>query len=166
MKLLKKARLATIVGIALVTLMAPGIASAGGKIGGGSFGLGLGGGTMVSGLSAKYYMGNSSAIQAVIGGSGWGFGASVDYAQDIVTLARTSWGKFNLYAGAGGAFHAYNVGADQSAVFGAAGIVGLNLHFTEIPLELATEWRPAYTFGDYVGGLYLGGAGGGIRWYF
>ncbi len=166
MKSIRKTLLVTAATIAMCVIMVPGMASAASKIGAGSLGLGLGGGTLTSGITAKYYLGSKSAVQAVVGASGWGFGAGVDYVQEFVDIAQPSWGKFNLYGGAGGAFHAYDVGVDQAALIGVAGVLGINLHFTEVPLELATEWRPSFIIGDYVSGLHLGGAGGSIRWYF
>lgn len=108
----------------------------------GNFGIGIGAGTITRlGLSAKHFLGSGSAIQANLGCGGWscsGIGLSADYLFEMPALAQgealaLAW---NAGLGPGVGLH-----SDVFALAG-AGIVGLELDFKVIPIDLVVEWRP------------------------
>jgi hypothetical protein len=52
-------------------------------------GLGLGGGTVNSGLAGKYFLSDKIALQGVVGSyGGWGWGLDVDAVQQYGSLAK------------------------------------------------------------------------------
>lgn len=125
----------------LVTLASsPALAQSRGH-GPGTFGLGIGSGTMTRlGLSGKYFMG-SRAIQGDIGCGGWscsGVGASLDYLFEMPPLAsgRALNLAWNAGLGPGVALR------DDAFALAAAGVLGLELNFKAIPIDLVGEWRP------------------------
>jgi hypothetical protein len=130
-------------------------------------GVGLGGGTLTSGLSGKYYLSPTSAVQAVVGSRfGWGLSAGADYIVEFPALAEGSAGRLFWGAGAGAGLVLYDAGGKSGAVIGVAGVIELGWHFKAFPLELVTDWRPTFFIGDALSGLWLGGGGGAVRWYF
>lgn len=143
------------------------------------FGIGLGGGNIVSGLSGKYILGGHTALQGVVGVRGnEGFALSTDFIMEFPPyLVKNSDVTLAWYAGAGAFWWHYSYDYSKSnyswEIFGINGVVGLSLMLQKVPLEFALEWRPAffistsnYDWYNGYNGLYLGGAGGAIRWYF
>lgn len=141
-------------------------------IGPGRIGLGLGRGTLASGLTGKFYLSDRSALQAHAGytnGWGWsncsggrgrydydcrsfyGFGLNVDYLGTFAHLVSGSAGRLSASAGGGGALS--SGGPYGSGLFAANGVVELGWHFSEVPIELAADWRPFIGFGS--GGMFL-----------
>ncbi len=136
-----------------------------GSMTGKQFGVGLGGGTGTSGITGKYYLSEPMAIQAQLGSQqGYGFALGVDVVFELPpVLYKNGDIKTPWYVGGGVALWSYD---SYSAIF-FSGVVGLAFQFQKIPLEIAIEWRPLLYLGDgYLTGLYLGGGGGAIRWYF
>jgi hypothetical protein len=131
-----------------------------------TFGLGLGGGTLSNGLTAKYYLGEDDAVQAVFGFSGWGFSLGADYVHEFAPLYKHPRGELFWGVGGGAGAVFYDVGIDSATVFGLSAVIELGWHFKSIPLEIVTDWRPTYFVGDYIGGFYFAGGGGAIRWFF
>jgi hypothetical protein len=130
------------------------------------FGIGLGGGTLSNGLTAKYYLDESSAVQAVLGISGWGFSLGADYVFEFDPVYKHKSGELFWGVGGGAGAVFYDVGIDSATVFGVSAVIELGWHFKSIPLEIVTDWRPTYFVGDFIGGFYVGGGGGAIRWFF
>lgn len=153
--------------VAFVTVFACGSAQARTPIGTEKkIGVGLGGGTMTSGITAKYYLNEKLQVQAVVGGSGWGIGFGADAIQDVAHLVDHEAGSLKLGVGGGLGLVMYSVGPFSATVAGVSGVVQVGWQFSSIPLEIVTDWRPTFFIGDYLGGLYLGGGSGAVRWYF
>lgn len=129
-------------------------------------GIGLGGGSLTSGLSGKLYIGDSSAIQAVGGINGWGMSFGADYIKEFGTLYDHSAGKLFWGVGAGAGVILYDLVGASATIIGVSGIIEFGWHFKSFPLEIVSDWRPTFFIGDYIGGLYIGGGGGAIRWFF
>jgi hypothetical protein len=160
----------TPVAVALALATLPGLAHAGADHRrAGKFGIGLGGGTNTGGVSAKYWMGDSTALQLVAGGYGkWGSGSSglglnADYLLEMPALTEAgpveiAW---NVGAGAGvGLFPAADVVAIQGA-----GVAGLEFALIPVPLDITLEYRPTIGITPNVG-LDLVNFTGHIRWFF
>ena len=130
------------------------------------FGVGLGGGALTSGLTAKMYLSDSTAVQAVAGITGWGVSFGADFIKEFGSLFDHRLGTLKWGVGGGAGVVLYSVGTYSSTIIGISGVVQLSWHFKSFPLEIVTDWRPTYFIGDYIGGVYLGGGGGAIRYYF
>jgi hypothetical protein len=123
----------------------------------GTFGIGVGSGTLAYGLSMKYFTASNFAIQGNVGywrGRWWGrcgrdscryyrgnsFALSADAIFEQATIAGNSdielaW-NFGVGGGLGLSEYEDAVGA------AAAGILGLELLIHVIPIDLVLEWRP------------------------
>lgn len=154
---------------AALALLIPGDALAGAPIRAAhNFGLGLGGGTLTSGISAKYWLADSHAIQGVVGtwgatraGFNAGFGVSVDYLLEMPTITDTEPMELGWNLGAGGwlatgAFGEY---------LGAAGVLGLELNFHPVPIDVVIEYRPGLSIVPTVGADLVNFTGH-VRYYF
>lgn len=152
---------------ATMVLLATAPAFAADVIGNGkNFGVGGGGGRMTSGLTAKYYLSPTTAVQGVVGLGGWGTSVSADFIKEFPTLAEGSAGRLFWGAGVGAGAVMYNVGSNSATILGVSGVIQLGWHFASFPLELVSDWRPTFFIGDYIGGLWWGGGGGALRWFF
>ena len=114
----------------------------------GTLGVGLGAGTIASGLSGKYYSANSIAFQANLGSFGGsrgdrfknpgGVAASLDVLLErpafVVTPVVTL--EWNLGLGAGLGIR------DDALGVAAAGVLGLEFNFVPVPIDLVLEYRP------------------------
>lgn len=130
----------------------------------GNIGIGVGRGTGVWGLSGKLYMGESTAVQAVVGGHSNYLGLSADLLLEMPALAdlgalEIAW---SLGAGAG-------VGlSDSNLNLGVAGVAGLEFNFSiipSLPFDLVLEWRPnLFIISDF--DLHLVDFSGHLRVYF
>ncbi len=114
------------------------------------FGIGIGSGTIASGLSLKIPRG-AHAFQVVAGF--WGGGdlderfdspngvaASFDFLFEMPTLARSAYFTIDWSFGLGG-----GVGVpefDRKLGLAGAGVAGLEFNFTRVPLDLTVEYRP------------------------
>ncbi len=120
----------------------------------GSFGLGLGAGTVANGLSFKYYFGAAGSLQMNVGA--WGGGGSkgrftrfkggavsVDYLYEMPVIARSrnvfvlAW---NMGVGLGAGSSGFG---DDDAGLAAAFVAGLEFLFVKVPIDLVIEFRPA-----------------------
>ncbi len=160
----------------------PSTASAQGKIGNDkNIGLGLGRGTLTSGITGKFYLDNRSAIQLYLGNlGGWyderryddcrgscGIALSGDYVYEFEDLVNEDVGRLFLGGGGGGFLYNYATFGRYAGGYSGAGIHGvfeLGWHFNEFPLELAIDIRPAFDIGRFRG-LFIDG-GGSIRIFF
>ncbi len=130
-------------------------------------GLGFGGGTIANGLTAKYYIGEDAAVQLMLGQRfSYGISVGVDYVMEFKPLAQGGAGRLFWGAGVGAGLLLYDVGSHDANIIGVSGIVELGWHFKALPLEVVVDWRPTFFIGDYLGGLWLRGGGGAIRWFF
>jgi hypothetical protein len=139
---------------------------------GGTPGFGLGGGTITSGLTGKYYLGRETALQGFVGSwRGFAFSLSMDFVYEFADLAETDDGR--LFAGVGG-----GVGFAQSYDFGGTSFLALNVvlemgwHFQAVPLEIVLDVRPTVLVGPAVDfyGRFASfdpfGFGIAFRWFF
>lgn len=128
----------------LVLLLAPSLALAGSPVQQpGNLGLGLGGGTHVSGLSGKYFLANDFAAQAVVGwwGAGresGGIGVSADALWELPRLAQTDSLDVGWNVGPG----ANLVAGNNAFGLGVNGVLGLEFHVHPVPIDLVIEYRP------------------------
>jgi len=104
----------------------------------GQFGLGLGGGQRVGGISGKYYMGDAMAFQAVVGNYwGDGLGVGLDYLLERPAFGGGDPISVGWNYGVGG-----TLGVGNDILIGASGIVGLELLLQPLPIDFVLEWRP------------------------
>lgn len=111
----------------------------------GTFGIGLGAGTVSNGLSGKYYMG-SFALQANLGlfGAGAdrfgnnGFAFSVDGLLEQNALFKNGVVSIDWNLGLGAGLGA----SDNAFVLAAAGVLGLEFNFIPVPIDFVVEYRP------------------------
>ena len=135
----------------------------------GTFGIGIGGGTVSSGLSVKYYMGGSFAVQGNVGFLGAGrdrFGGngvavSLDGLLEQNALFKNGFVSidWNLGLGAG-----VGVGGDV-LVLAAAGVIGLEFNFIPVPIDFVVEYRPTLQILDNIN-LKPIDFSGHLRYYF
>jgi hypothetical protein len=117
------------------------------------FGLGIGSGTGATGVSGKL-MAGPGAFQGVVGF--WGHGdkpgpgqyssidgiaLSLDYLYEMPSLAHTQYFSLDWSFGLGGGVGVATGGGTPGVAV--AGIAGLEFNFTQIPLDLTIEYRPA-----------------------
>ena len=108
----------------------------------GNLGLGLGGGTHSSGVSAKVFSSQHLALQGVAGlyGAGRGFaglGTSLDLLFEQPPLVTTDILELAWNVGPG-----VNLGLGDEVWLGAGGVAGLELRFYEVPVDIVVEYRP------------------------
>jgi hypothetical protein len=137
----------------------------------GNFGLGLGGGTGVAGISAKYFVADHHAFQGVVGGTtlGWGkyggggsFAVGLDYLVEMPAIAEAPEVELGWNLGAGG-----TIGFSSTTWIFVSGAIGLEANFMEVPIDLVIAWRPGVAIdSDGDGFLNLASARGHIRYYF
>ena len=137
----------------------------------GRFGIGLGSGTIANGLSLKYFMADSLAIQAnvgVFGGRGrdrlkdnGGIAASADILIENSPLIASSLLNLEWNYGVGAGIGVRN---DNSAI-AAAGVLGLEVNFNVIPVDIVFEYRPNLALSPDVD-LDFVDFSGHIRYYF
>lgn len=141
----------------------------------GRFGLGFGGGTSTAGVSMKYFTSKGTSLQGVVGaGYGWGrfdnnpgygfgtgLGLSGDFLFEGPDLASGSVATLGWNIGPG-------VGLwldDNDAAVAAAGVLGMQLGFIDVPIGLTLEYRPRVLLAPYVGFDPIGFTGH-MRFYF
>jgi hypothetical protein len=135
----------------------------------GSFGIGVGGGTAVGGLSLKYFPTTDTSFQVVVGGAGYAnndfgdtaLGVDLDFLLELPTLA-TAQDLFELGWEAG--LGAWTWIGDPFWL-GVNGAAGLQLNFLPVPIDLVLEWRPAIRIVPDIG-VELVDFGGHLRFYF
>jgi len=130
----------------------------------GRFGLGIGSGTIANGLSAKYFINKSHALQfhlGAYGGAGFknrwrtidGFAVGADYLFEMPAITRVD-GAFelgwNLGAGVGVGFRDRGDEFNGAAI-AAAFVAGLEFNFIPVPIDLVLEWRPSVLLVPKVG---------------
>lgn len=130
---------------------------------GGRLGVGIGTGTSTNGLSLKYFVADTQAFQFTAGaGFGNGYlGAGLDYLLELPTLADAGVLAIGWNAGLGAGV---GIGGGVLGV-GVSGILGLEVLFEPLPIDLVLEWRPTVSVIPSVG-FGLVGFTGHIRYYF
>ena len=148
------------------------------KPSGGAFGLGVGSGTVSTGLSMKYHTGSSLAYQGNVGfRSGWGgwgncgkrycrgrydvLGVSGDVLLEQPALVQA--GGFNLAWNVGGGLGV--VVADDYVDVAGAFVLGLEFNLEVVPIDLVLEYRPRVFLIDSVD-FDLVHLTGQVRFYF
>ena len=135
----------------------------------GNLGVGIGNGTSASGLSLKYFLTESQALQATAGfgygfGSGFGggwLGVGADYLFELPEFFTSEVVNLGANIGAGA-----GLGVGSDLYLGVSGIGGLEFNFVPIPIDLVFEWRPTLNVLSGGGLLSLFGFGGHLRYYF
>lgn len=159
----------TIVGGALALVALTGTASAEPIRTPGRFGLGIGMGTIANGLSAKYFVDKKNALQFNLGEFGgrgfddrwghWGgFGFSADYLFEMPTIAKAGNAfelAWNIGAGLGVGFddddyHHKDKHYHDYFALGASFVLGLELNFIPVPIDIVLEFRPGLLLVPYV----------------
>lgn len=141
----------------------------------GHFGLGLGAGTSVAGVSMKYFLADAFSIQGVVGLSGYGgneaLGVSADFLFEMPAFYKNAEALDIAWELGAGAYTW--IGNDLH--FGIQGVAGIQFNLNVIPLDIVLEYRPNFHFaGPYYGnnpnyndGFYFDPVsfGGHIRFY-
>lgn len=135
---------------------------------GGNFGLGLGGGLAVSGLSGKYWLADAHALQGIVGAWGLGraggssLGVGLDYLIEMPTITDTEPVEIGWNLGLGGTV---GVGGGGLGWVGASGVAGLEFNFHPVPIDLVLEYRPGVVVVPAFGAALVNFSGH-IRYYF
>ena len=124
-----------------------------------------------TGVSAKYYLGNDTAVDGAIGFAPIGNGVQVhaDFLWHPWILEQQESFVLPLYIGIGGRVLDRNGrGDDEDHIrIGARGVVGILFDFTSVPIDVFAELAGIVdlrTKGDAVGVDI--NAGAGVRYYF
>lgn len=160
-----------LLGLSLLAVPAASQAKTNEFAGSGRLGLGLGSIRSVSGLSGKFFLSDSMAVQGVVGtygGLGWGYGlvwGGIGVGADLLIEMPSLFDHEALNVN-------WNLGGGASAgvgsgyqVFGVAGVAGISLQLKPVPLDIVFELRPGVHFNSDAGVFYFG-TGGHIRYYF
>jgi len=126
----------------------------------GRIGLGLGGGPSPSGISVKYFLGSSAAVQATAGGFGrFGLGVGADLLLELPFLVQTDVVDIGWYLGAGA-----GLGLAEEAVYARVdGVVGAGLYLNILPIDFVLELRPRLNVLPLGAGI---SGGAHVRYYF
>ena len=141
---MKRFSLIFAVASALVLVPASAMAEKPGKVG-----VGLGAGTVSNGLSGKYYMSDKIAAQLIVGtfGAGGaserykdlgGLGVGLDVLIENAALVKTPIFSLDWNYGVGAGLGIRN----DTFGLAAAGVLGLELNFIPVPIDLVVEYRP------------------------
>jgi len=165
-------RLASFMIVAAVVVLAPGIARADG-VEKGAFGLGLIIGEP-TGLTAKLYLDDDTAVQAAIGSAfiSGGLQAHADFLWHPWILEERDSFALPAYIGPGVRLIQYDQGdgGDDYFAVGARAVAGFLFDFKTVPLDAFVEIAGVfeYAFGnDAEDGFGIAlNAGAGVRYYF
>lgn len=138
----------------------------------GRFGIGLGSGTFANGLSMKYFLAKSFAVQANVGRASGGnagdrfknnggIAASADLLIENKPLVASKLLNLEWSYGVGGGVANRN----DTTGLAAAAIAGLELNFNVIPIDLVLEFRPTLLISPDVE-LEIVDFSGHLRYYF
>jgi hypothetical protein len=125
-------------------------------------GIGLRGG-WESGLTVKHFIGAKSALEGILATRWRGFEITGLYEihNQAFKVDRLKW-----YLGFGGHAGFWNgdytrgwgTSGTNYTVIGIDGILGLEYSFSEVPINLSLDWKPAFNFIGYSGWWADGGA--------
>jgi len=89
---------------------------------------------VTAGFTGKYFLNEKAAVEAIVGiNNGLGICGLYELHFPIEAVNNLSW-----FGGAGG----YVAFRSSTTFVGAAGIIGLDYKFEEIPLNLSLDWKP------------------------
>ncbi|MFO7756789.1 MAG: hypothetical protein R6V34_12495 [Bacteroidales bacterium] len=124
-------------------------------------GIGLRGG-LANGVTIKHFVSSNTAFEGIIS-SRWR-GLQLTGLYEIHGRAFKTE-RLNWYAGFGGHLGFWNGDytnwgepGDSYTVVGIDGILGLEYNFTEVPINLSVDWKPAFNLIGYTGFWADGGA--------
>jgi hypothetical protein len=104
-----------------------------------------------NGLTFKHFLKNNNAIEAILSfGDGLGIGGLYEIHKPIASVENLQW-----YVGFGG-YVGFNSSSNN---VGAAGIVGFDYKFAEIPLNISLDWKPEL---NLISKISFEGAGVGL----
>jgi hypothetical protein len=125
-------------------------------------GIGLRGG-LYNGLTFKHFLGGNSAVE-LIGSTRWS-GFEITGLYEIHNRAFDV-DRLNWYYGIGAHVGFYNgdntnwgTAGTAYTVVGVDGILGLEYNFTELPINISLDWKPAFNF---IGYSHFWGDGGAL----
>ena len=96
-----------------------------------------------SGFTIKHFLNETEAVEGIIGiDNGLGLCALYQWHHPIDAVQHLKW-----YVGAGG----YAAFKSSQSFIGAAGVVGLDYKFEEIPLNISLDWKPELNLISKVG---------------
>jgi len=90
---------------------------------------------ITSGFTIKHFLNETNAVEGIVGiaNSGLGLCGLYEWYHPIESVAHLKW-----FIGAGG----YASFRRSTSAIGAAGIIGLDYKFEEVPLNLSLDWKP------------------------
>ena len=95
------------------------------------------------GFTIKHFLDEKHAVEGIVGiNDGIGVCGLYEWHQPITSVEHLQW-----FAGAG-AYAAYR---SKTAFIGAAGIVGVDYKFQDIPLNISIDWKPELNIIESVG---------------
>ncbi|MBP6431568.1 MAG: hypothetical protein KA319_07370 [Ferruginibacter sp.] len=99
--------------------------------------------TVKSGITYKHFLANNNAIEGILSfGDGTAICALYEIHKPINSVENLQW-----FIGGGG-YVGFN---NSNNTIGAAGIVGLDYKFANIPLNLSLDWKPELNIVSKVG---------------
>jgi hypothetical protein len=99
--------------------------------------------TVKSGITYKHFLANNNAIEGILSfGDGTSICALYEIHKPINAVENLQW-----FIGAGG-YVGFN---NSSSNLGAAGIVGLDYKFANVPLNISLDWKPELNIISKVG---------------
>lgn len=99
--------------------------------------------TVKSGITYKHFLSNNNALEGILSfGDGTAICALYEIHKPIYAVENLQW-----FIGAGG-YVGFN---NSSSNLGAAGIVGLDYKFTNVPLNISLDWKPELNIISKVG---------------
>lgn len=126
-------------------------------------GIGLRGG-FESGLTVKHFTHEKSAFEFILASRWRGFEVTGLYEvhNQFADVERLKWFVgFGAHVGFWNGNYTYRYWGEQGTTYtvvGIDGILGLEYSFTEVPISLGLDWKPAFNFIGYSGFWADGGA--------
>lgn len=99
------------------------------------------------GVTGRYFFTDRSAAEGIVGLYNRTFTVTALYQYHFDLSALTIPG-FGWYAGGGAHLGARDIDGSYRFLGGVDGIAGLNYNFSNIPLNLSLDWKPAVHFGN------------------
>jgi hypothetical protein len=98
---------------------------------------------IAAGFTIKHFLDERHAVEGILGiNDGLGVCALYEWHQPIASVEHLQW----FYGGGG--YAAYRT---KTAFIGAAGIVGVDYKFPDIPLNISVDWKPELNIIESVG---------------
>ena len=153
----------------------------------GNFGLGIGGGSFSGaaaggGFSGKYWLTDTSAVQATISGTGTGIvvgytysssAVSADYLIEMPVIASKDELELGWNFGPGVGVAQWTSGPYSATTVGVSAVLGLEVNLKVLPIDVVIEYRPVMLMGEnyaWMGtatnNLVLVNTSSHIRYYF